>query len=77
MFSSKISPALNRRDERQKHAFLFWLRREIDEKYFPSLMSLMFPEVPNDLVVKKGTGLKLSVYSLSGTRIDRRSVFGI
>ena len=26
---------------------------------------------------KKGTGLKLRVSSLSGTRIDRRSVFGL
>jgi len=77
MFSSKISPALNRRDKRQKHAFFFWLCRDIDDNYFLSLMSLMFPEVPNDLVVKKETGLKLSVYSHSGTRIDRRSVFGI
>jgi hypothetical protein len=27
--------------------------------------------------MKKGTGLKLRVSSLSGTRIDRRSVFGL
>ncbi len=26
---------------------------------------------------KKGPGLKLRVFSLSGTRIDRRSVFGL
>jgi len=30
-----------------------------------------------DFPVKKGTWLKLRVYSLSGTRIDRRSVFGL
>ncbi len=43
----------------------------------PMAISLAKQKNSVDIVIANKGGLKLGVYSLSGTRIDRRSVFGL